>query len=304
MHIDDAIEQFRTHLHIERNAAQNTLESYSRDLANFAGFCIGEGIVDIRDVESDHVTRWLESEFDRGLQAESVARELVAVRQLCLFLRADGVLEFNPTLVIDIPRRGRKIPHFLTLEEVERLLAAPDPGSPEGIRDKAMLETLYATGVRVTELVKMPLNGLDMTVGFIRVTGKGGKTRLVPLGEVARDAIALYLERARDRLLESAGSASTGALFVTRRGGPMTRQAYWKNIKRYAAIAGIEKNVSPHLLRHSFATHMLERGANLRIVQALLGHADISSTQIYTHVTQERLKELHAAHHPRAQDVR
>ncbi|MBH25499.1 MAG: site-specific tyrosine recombinase XerD [Myxococcales bacterium] len=303
MHIDNAIEQFRTHLHVERNVAKNTLESYSRDLANFAGFVVGEGIVDVRDIEADHVTRWLEAEFDRGLLPKSVARSLIAVRQLCLFLRADGVLEFNPTLVIDIPKRGRVIPRFLTLEEVERLLAAPDPGSPEGVRDKAMLETLYATGVRVTELVKLPMNGLDMTVGFVRVTGKGGKTRLVPLGEVARDAIAVYLDGPRDQILSKAGSASTGALFVTRLGGPMTRQAFWKNIKRYASIAEIEKNVTPHLVRHSFATHMLERGANLRIVQALLGHADISSTQIYTHVTQERLKELHTAHHPRAQET-
>jgi len=189
----------------------------------------------------------------------------------------------------------------LTFEEVERLLDAPDEQSPEGLRDRAMLEVLYATGVRVTELVELPMNGVDLTVGYVRVVGKGSKTRLVPLGEVARDALDLYLRGPRAELLRKNGGPSvTDAVFVTRRGGPMTRQAFWKNIKRYGLLANIMRTISPHVLRHSFATHLLDHGANLRVVQTLLGHADIGTTQIYTHVTRERLKKLHQEHHPRA----
>jgi integrase/recombinase XerD len=217
-------------------------------------------------------------------------------------LLTEGELTSNPTATIDIPRAGRKIPRFLSFDEVDRLLAAPDPLSPEGSRDRAMLEILYAAGLRVSELVNLPMTGIDMTVGFVRVTGKGDKTRLVPVGEVARDAIASYLAAPRGALLRAVGGPSmSDALFVTRRGGAMTRQAFWKNIKRYALRADIDKDISPHVIRHSFATHLLERGANLRVVQTLLGHADISTTQIYTHVTRERLKVVHRSHHPRAQ---
>lgn len=190
---------------------------------------------------------------------------------------------------------------MLVLEEVEALLAAPDPGTLEGLRDRAMLETLYATGLRVSELVNLNVREVDMRAGFVRVIGKGQKQRIVPLGEVARDAVEHYVLQAREQLLLAhGGQGASPALFVTRRGQEMTRQAFWKNIRRYAQLAGIDKPISPHKLRHSFATHLLERGADLRIVQTLLGHADINTTQVYTHVARARLKRLYDAHHPRA----
>lgn len=301
MTIDEAIDQFRFFLRAEQAAADNTVESYMRDLAGFALFCDEANLTGVGELEPQHVSDWMLGLTDAGLKASSIARALVALRQLMRFLITERELTSNPTATIDIPRAGRKIPRFLTFDEVDRLLAAPNPLRPEGSRDRAMLETLYAAGLRVSELVNLPMTGLDMTVGFVRVTGKGDKTRLVPVGEVARDSITSYLAAPRAELLRSVGGPSmSDALFVTRRGGPMTRQAFWKNIKRYAVLAGIDKNVSPHMIRHSFATHLLERGANLRVVQTLLGHADISTTQIYTHVTRERLKAVHASHHPRA----
>ena len=304
MDIDDAIEQFRFHLRAERASAKNTVSAYMTDLASFSSFCDERDVTAVGNIEPETVSAWMVQQTDDGKKASTVARGLVALRQLCRFLRTEGVLDNNPTATIDVPRAGRKIPRFLTFDEVERLLDAPDRTSPEGIRDRAMLETLYAAGLRVTELVELPMSGLDLTVGYVRVTGKGDKTRLVPVGEVARDAITRYVRSARADLLRPAGGSSvTDALFVTRRGGPMTRQAFWKNIKRYAQLADIhDKDISPHVVRHSFATHLLENGANLRVVQTLLGHADISTTQIYTHVTRERLKAIHSEHHPRGAD--
>ncbi len=301
MRLDEAIAQFRFHLRAERALASNTIEAYTRDLGQFAMFCDDHGIEQVEHIVADHVAAWLGRLFDDGLEARSVARALISLRRLCLFLRVEGVLPQNPTATIDIPRTGRRIPRTLSMAEVEMLLAAPSVHSPEGLRDRAMLETLYATGLRVSELIGLTMASADLNVGFVRVTGKGRKTRLVPLGEHAQDAIATYLIDARAALLRSAGGPGvTDGLFVTRRGGTMTRQAFWKNIKRYARDAGLHTHVSPHTLRHSFATHLLDHGANLRVVQALLGHADIGTTQIYTHVTRERLKRMHTAHHPRA----
>lgn len=302
MRIDDAADQFRFYMVAERHLARNTVESYQRDLTSLATFMEKRfGLTEIESVEADHITAWMLGMMDDGLATSSVARALIAVRQLCLFLRVEGVLTRNPTATIDVPSRGRKIPRFLTFEEVERLLDAPDQMTPEGLRDRAMLELLYATGLRVSELVELPMNGVDLTVGYVRVTGKGNKTRLVPLGEVAKDALELYLRSPRAELLRAHGGPGiTDAVFVTRRGGPMTRQGFWKNIKRYGLLADIKRTISPHVMRHSFATHLLDRGANLRVVQTLLGHADIGTTQIYTHVTRERLKAMHQQHHPRA----
>ncbi len=301
MLIDDAIDQFRYHLRVERALAANTIEAYTRDLATFAQHCESLDVSQIEDVTPDHITAWMDEKFTRGMKNTSVARALIALRRLCLYLRLEGVLEDNPTQTIDIPRTGRKIPRVLSFDQVDALLDSPDGQTPEGLRDRAMLEVLYATGLRVSELIGLAMTGMDLTVGYVRVVGKGDKMRLVPLGEVARDAVQTYLHHARGALLAPAGGpAVTDAIFVTRRGGPMTRQAFWKNIKRHAIEAGITINISPHTLRHSFATHLLERGANLRVVQALLGHADIGTTQIYTHVTQERLKLIHRQHHPRS----
>lgn len=303
--IDDCIDQFRFYMVAERGLSDNTIEAYLRDLRDFSTWCLQHpAMTEIEAITDDHVTGWMLAMMDRGLHNASVSRAVIALRQLCLFLRVEGVLTANPTATVDLPKKGRKIPRFLSLPEVERLLAAPDALSPEGLRDRAMLEVLYATGLRVTELVELPMNGVDLTVGYVRVTGKGNKTRLVPLGEEARDALERYLRSPRAELLRAVGGPSlSDAVFVTRRGGPMTRQGFWKNIKRYAFIAEIHKEISPHVLRHSFATHLLDHGANLRVVQTLLGHADIGTTQIYTHVTRERLKSLHTAHHPRARSA-
>lgn len=302
MLIDDAIEQFRFHLRAERNLAANTIEAYTRDLVNFSAYCHDRKVEDMDKVRAEHVSKWMLGLFNKGLKASSVARALISLRRMCVFLQGEELLKVNPTATIDIPKTGRKIPKILTLEQVDGLLEAPDPKTPEGIRDRAMLEMLYATGLRVSELIALKVGDVDLNAGYVRVTGKGDKTRLVPLGEVAQEAIDNYTIHGRGPLLKSAGGeGASDSLFVTRRGGPMTRQAFWKNIKRYGSIAGIGHSISPHTLRHSFATHLLERGANLRIVQSLLGHADISTTQIYTHVAQERLKKLHGEHHPRSE---
>jgi integrase/recombinase XerD len=302
MRIDDAIEQFRHHLRAERNMAPNTISAYSRDLVAFAAWSADHEIDLMEDVDPDHIVRWMSAMHHRKLKMSSIARALISLRRLCAFLCMEDLLDENPTEDIDVPSISRKIPRILSLDQVDALLGAPDQSHPEGLRDRAMLETMYATGLRVTELILLDQADADLVLGYVRVRGKGDKERLVPLGEVAQEAIQRYLYSARAELLRSAGGASvTPALFVTRRGTAMTRQSFWKNIKRYALTAGIEYNISPHTLRHSFATHLLERGANLRVVQALLGHADIGTTQIYTHVAQERLKQIHAQHHPRSQ---
>jgi integrase/recombinase XerD len=267
MLVDDAIEQFRYHLRAERNLAENTVAAYSRDLASFARWCEDHEVPDIHAVLPRHVSQWMLSMHEEGLKIASITRALIALRRMCAFLVAEGLMKENPTETIDVPKLGRKIPTVLSLDQVEVLLNAP------------------------TVLV----------AGYVRVVGKGEKERLVPLGELAQESIQRYLLSARAELLRPAGGLSASqALFVTRRGDAMTRQAFWKNIKRYAEECGIHIELSPHTLRHSFATHLLERGANLRVVQALLGHADIGTTQIYTHVAQEHLKKVHAQHHPRS----
>jgi integrase/recombinase XerD len=301
MLVDDAIEQFRYHLRAERNLAENTVAAYSRDLASFARWCEDHEVPNIHAVLPRHVSQWMLSMHEEGLKIASITRALIALRRMCAFLVAEGLATENPTETIDVPKLGRKIPTVLSLDQVEVLLSAPTVGTPEGLRDRAMLETLYATGLRVSELTELKLSEVDLVAGYVRVVGKGEKERLVPLGELAQESIQRYLLSARAELLRPAGGLSASqALFVTRRGDAMTRQAFWKNIKRYAEECGIHLELSPHTLRHSFATHLLERGANLRVVQALLGHADIGTTQIYTHVAQEHLKRVHAQHHPRS----
>lgn len=299
MDIDESIDQFLFHLRVEKGLALNTLKSYATDLRGFATACADAGKSHVGDIRAEDVSDHLLSLLESGLSHRTIARRTSALRGFFRFLRREGVLESNPMEKIDTVRYGKRIPEVLALEEVEELLAAPDGGSPEGIRDTAMLETLYATGLRVSELTQLPLAAIDWKLGILRTRGKGSKERIVPLGEAAQQAIHLYLESARAQLLRSSGRESP-ALFVTRRGGAMTRQAFWKNLKQYALKAGITKDVSPHKLRHSFATHLLERGADLRILQTLLGHADISTTQIYTFVSSKRMKELHERFHPRA----
>ncbi len=302
MNLDHAVDTYLVHLKIERNLADNTITAYGNDLRQFTEFCDDsldyDSIADITDAD---VSAFLLRLSKRDISPRTIARKLSTLKGMFKFLRSHHDLDGDPTARVDAPRFGQKLPVVLGLDEVEALLQAPDRSTAEGLRDWAMLEVLYATGLRVSELINLLQREVDLAAGYVRVVGKGDKQRVVPLGEVAIDAVRDYEEQARGTLLKSCGGpGASPALFVTRRGGAMTRQAFWKNIKRYAAKAGIDKSISPHKLRHSFATHLLERGADLRIVQALLGHADINTTQIYTHVAQERLKELHNTHHPRA----
>jgi len=231
-----------------------------------------------------------------GLGARSRARHLVALRGFYRFLVQEKLLARDPAKLLDMPKTTLKLPDVLSVEEVRCLLNAPDARSPQGIRDAAMLEVLYAAGLRVSELVRLKIQDVHLDAGFVRVFGKGSKERLVPIGQYAREKILFYLEHGRGRL---AGEQAGPYLFVARTGRPMTRQAFWKLLRQYAAKAGIIQTVTPHSLRHSFASHLLEGGADLRVVQMMLGHADISTTQIYTHVTKDRLKELHRKFHPR-----
>lgn len=298
MNLDQAIDGFLIHLRTERNLAANSVHAYSRDLIQF---CDHLGNPPIAAISAEDIADFMLSQLDAGLKSRSIARKVSAIRGLFKYLRAQGDVAKDPSTHIDAPHYGKRVPDVLDLDEVEALIAAPDVTTPEGLRDRAMLEVLYATGLRVTELVTLRQRDLDQRAGWVRVIGKGNKQRIVPIGEVASEAIDNYVAYGRGPLLASSGGpGSTPMLFVTRRGHEMTRQAFWKNLKRYVRLAGIDKDISPHKLRHAFATHLLERGADLRIVQSLLGHADIGTTQIYTHVARERLKLLHNEHHPRA----
>jgi integrase/recombinase XerD len=233
-----------------------------------------------------------------GSGVRTQARHLVAIRQFFRFLLKEKVVVVDPVGDIEMPKPAKKLPQFLDVDEVERLLRAPDTQTPRGLRDHAMLEVLYATGLRVTELVTLPADGLDLERGFVLVRGKGNKERIVPLGEHALRATRLYLATARPTFLK--GEQTSSSLFLRGGGEAMTRQGFWKLLKGYALAAGITRPLSPHKLRHSFATHLVERGADLRAVQAMLGHADLSTTEIYTHVNRERLRQIYGAHHPRA----
>lgn len=301
MDLDAAIDSFAFHLKVERNLSQNTLDAYTRDLRQFAESCGEAKADDVRRIEALDISGFMKDLLDQGLKTRTVARKLSSVRGLFKHLRTEEIIDADPSRKVDMPKYGRRVPRVLTLDEVETLLDTPDRTVPEGQRDWAMLHVLYATGLRVTELCELVQREVDLRAGYVRVIGKGNKQRIVPLGEVALDAVETYLEQTRGRLLANCGGpGSTPYLFVTRRGSSMTRQAFWKNIKKYAKRADIDKPISPHKLRHSFATHLLERGADLRIVQTLLGHSDINTTQIYTHVAQARLKRMYDEHHPRA----
>jgi integrase/recombinase XerD len=294
---DAACDLFLGHCKVERNLSPNTIEGYGRDLARLGRFLDGRRVTTAARVTPVHFTDYLLALADEGLSARSRARALVAIRGLFRFLHSERHIDGDPTETLDAPRIGRRLPDVLGMDAVDRLLAAPRPDTPRGLRDQAMLETLYATGLRVSELVGLAMGDLNLQAGWVRVTGKGRKQRMVPLGEAAGERIAAYLAEVRPRFLRNPGER---AVFLTERGGPMTRQGFWKLLRRYSRAAGLPRDVSPHKLRHSFATHLIERGADLRAVQAMLGHADISTTQIYTHVSRARLVELYRKHHPRA----
>jgi integrase/recombinase XerD len=294
--VDDAIEGFTYWLKVERGRSPHTLAGYRHDAVRFAGWLAEQGVHRPQDVEARHLEAHLAALLDDGIGLRSIARARSALRQLFRFLVAEGHLETDPTRRVEAPRFTTPLPTVLRPDQVEAILAAPDPSTPLGLRDRAMIQLLYSAGLRVSELVAVPLHQVRLDPGLVLVTGKGRKERLVPMGEVAADAVALYLRDARPAL--DPGGRST-ALFVTRRGAPMTRQNFWERLVGHARAAGVHGKVSPHVLRHSFATHLLANGADLRALQALLGHADVTTTQIYTHVSRERLKAVHALHHPR-----
>ena len=296
MGLDDALEGFLYWLQVERGRSPKTIDAYRRDVARFATWLRGQGIdapeAIGRGELADHLT-WLDRE---GLGLRSIARARSSIRQWMKFLVSDGLLEADPAAKIRGPRFPAPLPTVLGLAEVDALLAAPNRGTPLGLRDAAMIELMYACGLRVSELVALPLRVVDPEEGLVLVRGKGSKERLVPVGDQALALLLRYQQESRP-LLDHTGRCA--AMFVSERGDAMTRQNFWARISRYARLAGIRAAVSPHVLRHSFATHLLERGVDLRTLQAMLGHADIATTQIYTHVTQARLAELHRRHHPR-----
>lgn len=298
--VDLAIQQFLDHLRVERELSVATLAAYGHDLAALAGFLVGRGVDDVCAVRPVDVLEYLAALTEQGISARSQARTLVAQRQFFKFLRAERICDANPTEEIDLPHFGRKLPVFLSLDEVDRLLAAPGRSTPRGMRDSAMLETLYAAGLRVSELVKLRLCDVNLEAGYLVAFGKGKKQRIVPLGEAAVDILREYVASTRPGFLRNINRPSEDAVFLTRFGRRMTRQAFWKILVAHARAAGITKPISPHKLRHSFATHLVERGADLRSVQAMLGHADIGTTEIYTHLSRAHLRTVYDKFHPRA----
>lgn len=290
------IDLFLQALVVERGGSMHTVEAYARDLRFYAETLEREGIVDPSAVTPAVIARHLTILMERGISPRSRARALSAIRMFHRFLMTEHHAVTNPAALIDLPRSPRKLPQTLSFIEVDRLLAAPSGDTPIEIRDRGMLHLLYATGLRVSELVSLPLRNVNLQAGYLLACGKGGKERLVPIGETATAAVTEYLLHARPLL---ARGKEPPELFITRLGEGMTRQAFWNIIKKRAKEAGITRSISPHSLRHSFATHLLENGADLRSVQMMLGHADLSTTQIYTHVGRERLKRIHAIYHPR-----
>ncbi|SEP30726.1 site-specific tyrosine recombinase XerD [Nitrosovibrio sp. Nv6] len=297
----DVLDAFCDSLWLEDGLSYNTLESYRSDLEQFGQWLAKQkqqkqyDNILIAATHSDLLT-FLAHKVSVRVKASTTSRELSSLKRFYRFLLREGKIRVDPSLNIDAPRLPRSLPASLTEADVEALLNAPDVGAPLGLRDRTMLEVLYASGLRVSELISLESAQISLNMGVVRVIGKGGKERLTPLGEEALEWVSRYVKEIRSSLL---GGRLSNALFVTSRGSAMTRQAFWYLIKRYARQAGIATPLSPHTLRHAFATHLLNHGADLRVVQLLLGHADISTTQIYTHVARERLKRLHAMHHPR-----
>ncbi len=288
---------FLHHLRIERNLSPHTVDNYALDLRGYLADLAAVGVRAPAELTPALVSAHVASLMRRGLSARTVARHLSAMKTFHRFLVEEDLLVEDPAVDIAAPRGAKRLPQWLSLDEVDRLLAAPDETTPRGLRDGAMIGLMYAAGLRVSELCAVGLGDLQADPGLVRVLGKGSKERLVPVGELALARIASYLSRSRPVLV---GSRSPRQLFVGQGGRRVSRSTFWRTLKRYALAAGIAKNVSPHQLRHSFATHLIERGADLRSVQAMLGHADIGTTQIYTHVDAARLRAVHARHHPRA----
>jgi len=294
--LDLLIDQYLNFLIVEKGLSANTIESYNRDLIRYWDFLKINQIEQISESDTAVILKYLIAIRNEGLSARSRARHIVTLRGFYQFLVQEKVLKKDPSATIDLPKTGLRLPDFLSVQDIRRLLEMPDPGKPKGLRDAAMLELLYAAGLRVSELINLEIGTLYLEAGFVRVFGKGSKERVVPIGGYAREKLETYIKIARPGLLKNIPSKF---LFVARAGKPMTRQGFWKLLKKYAKLSGIQKKITPHSVRHSFASHLLEGGADLRSVQIMLGHSDISTTQIYTHVAHDHLKKMHKKFHPR-----
>jgi integrase/recombinase XerD len=299
MEISAAVSAFLTHVKVEKGLSSNTVSAYKRDLVKFDAFARKRKL-SLEAISRDDLVDFLAGLYRQKLESRTVARQLVTLRNFFRFAQIQELIPADPSMNLESPKIRRTLPGYLRLEEVERLLAQPNEKTPLGLRDRAMLEVLYSTGLRVSELISLGVSNLDARVGCVRCIGKGDKERIVPVGRKALSMVDRYLREARPQLCGKGKSSGTPTLFVNRRGGPLSRVGVWKIMSAYGRRAGLRVPIKPHMLRHSFATHLLERGADLRSVQLMLGHADISTTQIYTHVVEERLKQIYKAHHPRA----
>lgn len=293
------IKDFTHFLLVEKGLAQNTIVSYERDLKSYTKYLKKvEKITNLQEIQRIHIVHFLTFLKEQGKSAKTLARHIASIRAFHQFLLRDKAVDDDPTVHLETPKQERSLPKVLNLQEVEQLLEAPKGDNHFGLRDKAMLEVLYATGIRISELIGLNSGDVHITMGFVRCIGKGNKERIIPIGKSAVEAVQKYLDEGRPSFISK--KHRDDALFLNHHGKRMTRQGFWKILKRLASEAGISKELTPHTLRHSFATHLLENGADLRAVQEMLGHADISTTQIYTHVTKTRLKDVYKQYHPRA----
>lgn len=297
--MNEYIEDFLRYLSIDLGHSENTVVNYRRDLRKFNAFLKAKAKVQIDHIQTEDIQLFLVELKHKGYASATTSRIISSLKQFFRYLMLEGVLEQNPAQLLEQPKARKHLPDTLSTDEIDALLAAPDIETNLGIRDRSIFELMYATGLRVSELITLKLDELHLELGFIQTIGKGNKERIVPLGEEAQYWLDRYLNEVR-YLMQKPGIQDYNAVYLSRRGGPFTRQGIWKNLKKYVELAGIQANVTPHTLRHSFATHLLENGADLRMVQELLGHSDISTTQIYTHISNYRLREVYRKNFPRA----